>query len=263
MANTKPLSSPPNKPAHFVKFFGETVLKAAEASPVLSENWSLLRYVMAYNVCDLLGFPEHPIIPLTRQALNDAFGERRFNLPEGSEELFLAGSIADNLRNSFPELRVMCEREELLAWIRSITYTQLAARTADATLRQAFIERAKAIELKMDESFVHSAPDEMAQIGFRLANLRRDLDPARPTGRPKGLPKPKNSGKAPIDKEIALAAYKAKQAAPEYQSPPWWQRFGKQKGLIVPSEPKAREAFRKKMESWAITGARLARKHSR
>lgn len=104
---------------------------------------------------------------------------------------------------------------------------------------------------QLDLEDVHLASSEHL---LEINSLNKIYTEPRPSGRSKGLPKPKDSGRATIPDKDVLAAFKAKRAAKKNQSPPWWQIFHRSRGEQLPNDPKQLDALRKKYGEWALKG---------
>lgn len=107
---------------------------------------------------------------------------------------------------------------------------------------------------KMDLQDIHLATTKHL---LEIASLKTIYTGQRTAGRPKGVAKPKGSGRNSIPETDLLSAFEAKQSAKPYQSPPWWHAEHRRRGQQMPSDAKRLEALRKQYEEQALKGRRI------
>lgn len=98
---------------------------------------------------------------------------------------------------------------------------------------------------------------------MRAQSFLKEISPLRPSGRsgrPKGLERPKQSGRPPLTDDQKIRAFMARQKYGLGKSPTWWERHARHENMPIPDDDKQRQALRKRLENWALLGARLSLK---
>lgn len=197
----------------------------------------------------------------------------RLGLDTGEESATLR-TLLDRIKDRLPKLE-HAFGEHLPVWLRYFTLVIMAQAAQDPRDREA-CERAQVAAMPTQiERFLPDNPITittdpatgkpiLADVEgatpahfMRIASYFRSLKPARPVGRPKGPAKPPESGKPPVNPELALRVYQC-----TLDGMKWQEIAPKVLHTPIPSDPKARENLRGRIRYCAAVGARLYRKKS-
>ena len=262
------------------------LLVKIESIATLRDRIGHLCFVLA-QILEVHGFSKHPISEdQHRQSEFDAmkrgFTEVRGPVPAWEEEplvweSILLTSLSAQIKQRIPELSQVFD-QDLPNLLRFYGFMRLEdsapSSNYKANLREYMCKhipisflRLPANPLKIDRD-PSTGKIDLQDVHLASSNhlleivaLQRMYQPILPEGRPKGIAKPKRSGRPSIPEMDALAAYKAKRSAKKNQSPPWWLHFARSRSCEIPTNPKKLDAFRKKMEDWAIKGKNIATKN--
>lgn len=232
-----------------------------------------------YALLDRLGVRRHPFLEDLKREIQRLPPRSRISLPipTADQEEALLQTLSAKVRERHSRFQEVYG-EHLPNQLRRITCFLLADGARDIQSSNILWNAGMAIRLTFERLWdnpVRFSPDPMngqrtAEITtttpiphtLEAATFLRALKPARKPGRNKGCEKPKHSGRKSVEDETLLKAYLWKQAKGNYKPIPWWVSFGREIGHMIPNDPKGREAFRKKMNQWALKGATIYRQRA-
>ena len=230
---------------------------------------------------------QHPIRNMWEEALVAELDSQRksFMFAEGEEEIALLWTLVDTIKARRPKVGgIIGDHSPLL--VHHWTLITLAELAPDEQTKEALIQAAReANPLSLEIEHFPGNPltiktdpltGEERLAGWENATVKhftemksydRARKPARPVGRPPGLPKPKKSGKPRLDPELGLRVHQCKldlSREGKRRKIPVWEQIARQVLGIknIPTDRKARDRLRKKIDALNALGARLYRKKS-
>jgi hypothetical protein len=234
----------------------------------------------AFNPCAYMMLKRlrisHPIRSMVEEALgpNGVLCVKRTRTPVSEEELQL--QLLDVIKAKQPDWYHVIGTH--IPFFQHLMLCELRRTAPDETTKQALssvLEEIRVPTLELDHfpdnpitverdsvTGKHTLTDvEEAELKdyMQIMAYFDSLRPARSAGRPRGVEKPKKSGRQPLPPEVALRVYQAKLDAPKWN---WQQAARKVLGVPIPSDLKARERLRQRVGRLLALGARLHRKKS-
>jgi hypothetical protein len=227
-----------------------------------------------YALLDRLRVRRHPFLEDLKREIQRLPPENRksFQIPTADQEEALLQALSAKVREQHSRFHEVFG-EHLPNQLRRITCFLLADGARDTQSSNILWNAGMAIRLTFERLWdnpVRFHPDPVngqrtAEITATMlmphimeaSTFLRALEPARKPGRNKGCEKPKHSGRKSVEDETLLKAYLWKQKIGNYKPVPWWVSFGREIAHKIPNDPKGREAFRTKMNQWALKGATI------
>jgi hypothetical protein len=252
----------------------------------LSWLMNLLMYLVATNLEQLDDFPRHRIQNDERiRVAFDVFKRclaTKHSLPQGwtddlaEWEQVVVECLVQQVRKKIPEMYAdigegirnqlrLAACKYLQDMTDDETYRAKLKSYACASIRYSF-ERIPGNPIEIDYD---DATGQLNGRNCQLASVKQILEfksvpgmfrERKPTGRQRGSEKPAHSGRKPVDEQLCIEAWEAKQTTPKYNSNPWWMKFARKKNISIPNDAKGRDAVRKRMAEWAMKGRTLSLK---